>query len=75
MAASEAPPYTGTLALHADGSFVYTPTRGFSGALTFWYRAGDGAAESNAAAVTITVLPGPTWRAYLPLVVRSPGRR
>jgi hypothetical protein len=66
-----APPYTGTLVLNADGSFVYTPALGFSGVLGYSYRATDGVAESNAAAVTINVLPRPAWRAYLPLVSKG----
>jgi uncharacterized repeat protein (TIGR01451 family) len=48
---------TGTLALEADGSFVYTPTLDFNGPVTFTYRAGDGAALSGLATVTITVNP------------------
>lgn len=48
-------PSNGTLTLHADGSFAYTPNPGFSGADSFTYRAND----SNIAAVTITVIPDP----------------
>ncbi len=49
------PPSHGTLALNADGSFLYTPAAGFTGADSFTYTAGDGAEYSAAAKVTITV--------------------
>ncbi|MCB8942744.1 MAG: choice-of-anchor B family protein [Ardenticatenaceae bacterium] len=47
---------SGTLALHADGSFTYTPTAGFEGTATFTYQANDGIDSSNVATVTITVV-------------------
>jgi uncharacterized repeat protein (TIGR01451 family)/CSLREA domain-containing protein len=60
MATLDSGPVSGSdLALNPDGSFVYTPTAGFSGVDTFTYRANDGLADSNVASVTITVL-GPT---------------
>jgi uncharacterized repeat protein (TIGR01451 family) len=46
---------TGTLALKANGGFVYTPTLNFTGLVTFTYRASDTQALSNLATVTITV--------------------
>ncbi|GAB4262371.1 MAG: hypothetical protein Kow0092_12700 [Deferrisomatales bacterium] len=51
-------PAHGTLTLHPDGSFTYAPEGGFVGADTFTYRAADGAAASDAVAVTITVTSG-----------------
>jgi VCBS repeat-containing protein len=54
-AVQEAGPASGTLALSAGGSFVYTPTLNFTGAVTFTYHASDGTADSNIATVTITV--------------------
>ncbi len=45
----------GTLALSADGSYVYTPTLNFNGSDSFTYKANDGTADSNTATVTITV--------------------
>ncbi|MEX2187866.1 MAG: Ig-like domain-containing protein [Pirellulales bacterium] len=45
----------GTLTLNADGSFTYAPPSGFTGSVTFTYRASDGQLTSNAATVTITV--------------------
>ena len=45
----------GTLALAANGGFVYTPTAGYVGTDTFTYRASDAASNSNLATVTITV--------------------
>jgi large repetitive protein len=58
-AAAVANPSSGTLSLNANGSFIYTPSAGFSGTDTFTYRAGDGALDSNVAAVTITVAQAP----------------
>ena len=48
-------PTSGTLELSADGSFVYTPTAGFSGVDSFTYHANDGTDDSNVATVSITV--------------------
>ena len=48
-------PLSGTLQLQSDGSFVYTPTTGFSGQDSFTYYAYDGVALSNLAAVTLIV--------------------
>ena|GEM_PF-1142958 len=48
-------PAHGTLALNANGGFVYTPANGFTGTDTFTYRASDGTLQSNIATVTITV--------------------
>ncbi len=45
----------GTLALNADGSFIYMPNAGYTGPDTFTYHASDGTASSNVATVTITV--------------------
>jgi VCBS repeat-containing protein len=45
----------GTLALVADGSFVYTPDENFFGEDSFTYEASDGKAESDPVTVTITV--------------------
>ena len=64
-----APPFTGTLNLHPDGSFTYTPPHGFAGVVTFTYRANDGLADSNTATVTITVTAA-VYKLYLPLVRR-----
>ena len=46
---------SGSLTLNTDGSFTYTPAAGFTGTTSFTYQAGDGAAVSNVATVTITV--------------------
>lgn len=51
-------PSSGTLVLQPDGSFTYTPAEDTVGAVTFTYRANDGAADSNLATVTITVQAG-----------------
>jgi VCBS repeat-containing protein len=48
-------PTNGTVALAADGSFVYTPAIGFAGTDSFTYQASDGTNLSNIATVTIEV--------------------
>jgi VCBS repeat-containing protein len=48
-------PASGSVALNGDGSFIYTPTSGFSGTDTFTYQADDGTNSSNIATVTISV--------------------
>ena len=50
-------PEHGTLALAADGGFVYTPNDDWNGTDTFTYKASDGTLESEDATVTITVKP------------------
>jgi len=51
-------PDHGTLSLHANGSFTYTPAAGYLGADGFTYRASNGR-NSNVAAVALTVTPRP----------------
>ncbi len=51
----ETTPDNGTLALAANGSFVYIPDSNYSGADTFTYVANDGKVDSAPATVTITV--------------------
>lgn len=46
---------TGTLAFMADGSFVYTPTIGWSGITTFTYHVEANGDSSNIATVTLLV--------------------
>ena len=48
-------PANGTLSIHPDGSFSYTPNIGFTGTDTFTYKASDSDLESAVATVTITV--------------------
>ena len=50
-------PSHGTLDLHTDGSFVYTPTTGFVGLDTFIYHTNNGETDSNVKTVNITVNP------------------
>ena len=47
----------GTLALNADGLFIYIPDLDFAGTDSFTYQAGDGSIDSNIATVTFTVTP------------------
>lgn len=53
-------PLHGSLALHADGSFRYEPERNYAGPDAFMYVASDGALQSSAAAVSLTVVEVPT---------------
>ena len=50
-------PSNGSLALNADGSFVYTPNQDFSGTDSFTYMATRNGNQSNVATATITVSP------------------
>jgi len=45
----------GTVALSANGAFVFTPAAGFVGTTSFTYRVSDGTAVSAPAVVTLTV--------------------
>jgi VCBS repeat-containing protein len=47
----------GTLTFNSDGSFSYTPAPNYSGLDSFTYKANDGALDSAAATVTLTVNP------------------
>ena len=48
-------PQNGSLTLSADGSFVYTPNLGFSGADAFTYTITDGNGNEDTATVQLTV--------------------
>lgn len=80
-ALKDSDPSHGTVTLSINGSFVYTPTGGYSGLDTFTYHARDGLADSNVATVTINVSNQPptalpdSYTAYcgIPLVVDAPG--
>jgi hypothetical protein len=50
-------PTHGSLTFAADGSFIYTPVAGYTGADSFTYVVGDGTGVSNLATVVITVKP------------------
>lgn len=50
-------PASGSLSLAANGGFNFTPAAGFTGPVSFTYRASDGTASSAPATVTITVAP------------------
>ena len=51
----------GTLALAADGSFVYTSAENYFGDDSFTYKASDGTLESNTVTVTLTITPVNDW--------------
>jgi hypothetical protein len=63
-------PMSGTLSLQLNGSFVYTPTAGFSGVDTFSYRADDGLAQSDVATVTLTVVARPSSLIHIPIIIK-----
>src|SRR4029450_2907106 len=48
-------PSHGTLTLHPDGSFIYTPASHYNGSDSFIYRANDGTLVPIEATVTITI--------------------
>ena len=48
-------PANGTVALSADGSFVYTPDPDFNGSDSFTYRVSDGSLQSGPVTVTVSV--------------------
>ncbi|WP_425617458.1 Ig-like domain-containing protein [Anatilimnocola sp. NA78] len=50
-------PTNGTVALNADGTFLYTPAANFSGEDTFTYIVSDGELAGAETTVTITVTP------------------
>ena len=60
-------PLHGTLDLHMDGSFTYTPTVGFIGVDTFTYHTSDGELDSNPATVEINVTG---YRFNLPILLK-----
>jgi VCBS repeat-containing protein len=68
-------PQHGNLTLNPDGSFTYTPTPAFSGEDSFTYRASDGAAQSEATLVQITVEPLPPpaseQKVYIPIIIKN----
>ncbi len=51
-------PALGTLVLHGDGSFLYTPNADYTGTDTFAYRASNGTTSSQPATVTLTIGSG-----------------
>jgi VCBS repeat-containing protein len=48
-------PAHGSLALSADGSFVYSPNHNYNGPDSFTYKTSDGGLDSNVATVSLTV--------------------
>jgi VCBS repeat-containing protein len=74
-------PLYGTLKLKADGSFIYTPNKKFTGDDSFTYKVSDGWSTSSVATVTIhgdNTAPGATNDAYsidqnTKLIIVGPG--
>ncbi len=54
---SNTSPMHGTVTMHSDGTYIYTPSLDFSGVDTFDYTATDQTGNTTTALVTITVLP------------------
>ncbi len=52
-------PGHGTVTVSSDGSFLYTPAAGYSGADSFTYKANDGTDDSASATVSLTVVAAP----------------
>jgi VCBS repeat-containing protein len=48
-------PAHGTVVLHANGAFTYTPAANYNGADSFTYKANDGSLDSNVVTVHLTV--------------------
>ncbi len=64
--------FKGKLVLNADGSFLYTPNRGFTGKDSFAYHVHDGATSSaSAGIVTIHVQEPKQKKAAKPLLIDS----
>ena len=63
-------PTNGVLTLNADGSFVYTASRYWSGTDTFTYKANDGTNDSAVVTVTITVAEMYNSYIFMPLINR-----
>jgi len=53
LARLETPPSFGTVMLNEDGTFLYTPTNGYTGTDSFTYRANDGSEDSEPGLVKI----------------------
>ena len=67
----ESGPAHGTISFSADGGFVYTPAKGFSGTDSFTYTASDGKA-TDSATVTLSVEAAPVLPPVVPPVVVPP---
>jgi VCBS repeat-containing protein len=66
--ASHTNPSHGLLTLNANGSFTYTPAKGYTGTDSFTYFAADGTAKSTSAAtVTIAINTPSTVQTVIPL--------
>jgi VCBS repeat-containing protein len=67
------PPLSGTAVVNADNTVTYTPFTGFTGIDSFTYVANDGLADSNVAAVAVTVNPSATPSIYGWITVQGTG--
>lgn len=77
-AALDGTPRHGDVTVAKDGSYVYTPTKGFSGTDSFTYTATDAENQTSTGIVTIVVLPDAvddttSTKAGTPVTVAAPG--
>lgn len=63
-------PTHGTVTINSNGTFLFTPTTGFSGTDTFTFKANDG--TSNSAEATVTVVVSPVVN-VAPVVINGTG--
>ena len=47
----------GSVTLHADGTYSYTPNADYNGADGFTFKASDGLLDSNVATISLTIVP------------------
>lgn len=74
-------PTHGSVSVNPDGSFSYTPMTGYTGTDKYTYKVNDGAADSNVATVTLTIINDPpqavndayTTDENVALVINAPG--
>lgn len=66
-------PINGDLSFNSDGSFTYTPLPEWYGNVTFTYKANDGLADSDTAAVWINVIKIPEPTEYVINATNSTG--
>jgi hypothetical protein len=62
-------PANGSVTLSTDGSFIYTPTAGFSGTDIFTYVVHDGRGGAATATVSVTVHAQEQFQIFLPIIM------
>lgn len=64
-------PAHGTLTLNSNGSFIYTPTTGYTGTVGFTYKVSDGQPSNNWSNIATVTIEVGFFRIYLPVVVSA----